>query len=126
VPEAHYRFVLGLAAGAAPAGDVPEGYRDYVAEVARHPVSGEPVRFTDEASVDGSNYDEWGLMARALAERRGLGPGDRLLVNTAEHEHPINWLLAPLSAGASVVLCANVAPERLDDVAAAEHATHLL
>ncbi|ROT29276.1 TIGR03089 family protein [Micromonospora sp. HM5-17] len=128
VPEARHRFVLGFAPGAAPLADVPEGYRDYVAEVSRYgdlrPVV--PLSATDPASVDGTSYARWGLLARELAEILDLRPGDRVLVDAAEHEHPVKWLLAPLAAGASVVLCANLDPTRVEARVQAERVTRVL
>jgi uncharacterized protein (TIGR03089 family) len=45
--------------------------------------------------------------ARELAERLGLRAGDRVLIDerTAIEAGPVAWLLAPLAAGASLVLC---------------------
>jgi uncharacterized protein (TIGR03089 family) len=47
--------------------------------------------------------------AAELAARLGIVSGDRLLVDerTAAEAGPVAWLLAPLAAGASVVLCRN-------------------
>jgi hypothetical protein len=42
-----------------------------------------------------------------VASSLGLHPGDRILVDAALDGHPATWLLAPLSAGASIVICAN-------------------
>jgi uncharacterized protein (TIGR03089 family) len=129
VPEADHRFVLGFAPGAAPLREVPARYRDYIAEVGRYPdnlPAYGSIRRTDAASVDGTSYDEWGSVARALAEMLDLRAGDRLLVDAAEHEHPIKWLLAPLSVGASVVVCANLDPERVASRTAAEGVTRVL
>jgi hypothetical protein len=49
-----------------------------------------------------------------------------VLIDVASHEHPVQWLLAPLAAGASVVLCANLDPARARVVAEAEGATRVL
>jgi hypothetical protein len=49
-----------------------------------------------------------------------------LLIDVAEHEHPLKWLLAPLAVGASVVLCANLDPATVDARAAAERVTRVL
>jgi uncharacterized protein (TIGR03089 family) len=50
-----------------------------------------------------------GLVATAaeLAGRLGVADGDRVLVDarTAAEAGPVAWLLAPLAAGASVILC---------------------
>jgi uncharacterized protein (TIGR03089 family) len=129
VPEARHRFVLGLAPAAAALGEVPAGYRDYIAEVGRY-TDNLPahtlVRRTDPASVDGTSYQQWGSIAHDIAASLDLHPGDRLLVDAAEHEHPVKWLLAPLAAGASVVLCANLDGSAVASRVAAEHVTRVL
>jgi hypothetical protein len=129
VPDAIHRFVLGFAPGAAPLADVPDGYRDYIAEVGEYgaslPGHGEIGR-TAAASVDGTTFREWGALALALAERLDLRSSDRLLVDVANDDHPVKWLLAPLSVGASVVLCANLAPGAAEARAAAEQVTRVL
>jgi hypothetical protein len=67
------------------------------------------------------------MLALEIAAAQGLSPGDRVLIDAAAvSEQPLMWLLAPLSAGASVVLCANLAPERVAARAAAEGATRIL
>jgi uncharacterized protein (TIGR03089 family) len=127
VPEARHRFVLGL--GPAPLTGVPLGYRDYLAEVGRFTDNLPPyalVRHTDPASVDGTSYRQWGSIAQEIAASLGLRAGDRLLVDAAEHEHPVKWLLAPLAAGASVVLCANLNQETVASRAEAEQITRIL
>lgn len=129
VPDARHRFVLGLAPAAAPLRDVPAGHRDYIAEVhgyAGRPVPHPPIRGTDAASVDGTSYQEWGYLAQALATEFDLHPDDRVLVDAAEHEHPVKWLLAPLAAGASVVLCANLDRGAITSRIAAEGVTRVL
>jgi uncharacterized protein (TIGR03089 family) len=129
VPAARHRFVLGLAPGGAPPDELPVGYRDYLAEVGRYPDSLPAygsIRPTDAASPDGTNHQQWGTVAHGIAASLGLRAGDRLLVDVAGHEQPVTWLLAPLSAGASVVLCANLDRSTIDARAAAEGATHVL
>ncbi|WP_433389362.1 TIGR03089 family protein [Micromonospora sp. KLBMP9576] len=127
VPEATHRYVLSL--GATPRREVPLGYLDWLAEVGRHtdalPTSA-PLTSADAASPDGTSYREWGTVALGVAERLDLRAGDRLLVDVAEHEQPVYWLLAPLAVGASVVLCANLDPARLDARIAAEQITRVL
>lgn len=129
VPAARHRFVLGLAPGAAPLAEVPTGYQDYLAAVRSYqgtPPAYELIRPTDPASPDGTSYQQWASIAEDLAAALDLGRGDRLLVDTARHEQPVQWLLMPLIAGASVVLCANLDPARLDARIAAEDVTHRL
>ncbi|MGC9667515.1 TIGR03089 family protein [Planosporangium sp. 12N6] len=129
VPAAHQRFVLGLAPGGAPMAEVPAGYRDYVTEVGRYadlPPEYESIGRDDAASPDGTSYREWAALAGSIADSLGLRAGDRLLVDVAEHEEPVTWLLAPLVVGASVVLCANLDRSAVDARIAAEGVTHVL
>ncbi|BCB75921.1 TIGR03089 family protein [Phytohabitans flavus] len=128
VPEARHRFVHDLAPGAAD--EVPEGYLDYISEASRH--SGDvparqAVRYTDPASPDGTTYRQWGGLAAEIATTLGLAPGDRVLVDAdAAHVQPVTWLLAPLAAGASILVCANLDRDELDRRVAAEGITHVL
>ena len=85
-----------------------------------------PLRPADPATVDGTTFRQWGAVARDVARSLDLYPGDRLLVDAGEHEHPYKWLLAPLAAGASVVLCANLDPATVETRAAAEGATRVI
>ncbi|QSB13015.1 AMP-dependent synthetase [Natronosporangium hydrolyticum] len=129
VPDAHHRFVLGLAPGAAELAQVPGGYRDYLAEVLRHPPTPPAyglIRGTDPATVDGTSFHEWATVADGVAARHGIAEGDRLLVDAAEHEQPVVWLLAPLLAGASVVVCANLDRSRLAERQRREQVTRVL
>jgi uncharacterized protein (TIGR03089 family) len=129
VPDAPHRFVLGLAPGVAELTEVPAGYRDYLTEVSQFSTSAlvdAPVLPSDPASVDGTTFREWENLARGFAVHLGLRPGDRLLVDASAREHPAMWLLAPLSVGASVVLCANLDKSTIDSRASAERATRIL
>jgi len=60
-----------------------------------------------------------------LADRLGIGPDDRVLVDAqvAAEAGPVAWLLAPLAAGASIVLCRYPFAERLPERAATERVT---
>ncbi|TYP89865.1 TIGR03089 family protein [Blastococcus xanthinilyticus] len=66
--------------------------------------------------------------AEALAGRLGIGAGDRVLVDdgTAAEAGPVAWLLAPLAAGASVVLCRRPDGAALARRAATERVTATL
>ncbi len=66
--------------------------------------------------------------AGELAARLGIAAGDRLLVDeqTAVEAGPVAWLLAPLAAGASLVLCRNPDPAALRGRAEAERVTATL
>jgi uncharacterized protein (TIGR03089 family) len=123
VPDASHRFVLG---GANPQ---TGGYLDYLTEASRYPDTFRPpvaLRRTDPASGDGTSFAEWGNLAQAMAELFDLRPGDRVLVDAAANEQPVRWLLAPLAAGASIVLCANLDPAKVAARTAAERVTRTL
>ncbi|MFU8870969.1 TIGR03089 family protein [Micromonospora sp. SL4-19] len=127
VPEGVHRYVVGTGPG--PLAEVPVGWLDWSTAVLRHtdaPPDYAAIRPSDPASPDGTSYDEWGAVARAMAEQLDLRAGDRLLVDAAEHEQPLKWLLAPLGAGASVVLCANLDRSKLDARIATEQVTRVL
>jgi hypothetical protein len=80
----------------------------------------------DAASPDGTTYAQWSDIAHSLAASLGLRAGDRVLVDANEHEQPVQWLLAPLAAGASIVLCANLDRDALAARIAAEGVTRVL
>jgi uncharacterized protein (TIGR03089 family) len=124
-PDADDRFVLGLAPMALPLREVPAGYLDYVAEVRRYGDHFEPAPRTGDtvAMPDGTTYREYGGVAVELAKTLGLRPGDRVLVDAAERQEPLWWLLTPLAAGASIVLCANLDRAKLAARRQAERVT---
>jgi uncharacterized protein (TIGR03089 family) len=124
VPAATHRFAACLAAGV----EAPEGYRDLVAEARNHPQTLPPaaVYGSDPAAVDGTSIGAFGAVARGMADSLGWQRGERVLVDAAEYEQPIKWLLAPLSVGGSIVVCANLDQARLDARVAAEGVTYVL
>ena len=83
------------------------------------------VRPTDSASTDGTTFGQWAEIARDIAATHGLALGDRVLVDAAADPQPVSWLLAPLTAGASVVVCANLDRATVPDIIAAEGITHV-
>ncbi len=128
VPPAPHRFVLGLAKDGAAAHDVPDDYRDFLPAVRAHLGAEPPVgRAGNEAAAipDGTTFGEYGATAAGIAQSRGITRGDRVLIETGASEEPLIWLLAPLTAGASIVLCANLDRSRLDDRVDAEGVTRL-
>jgi uncharacterized protein (TIGR03089 family) len=125
VPAAAHQFAVRLGA----AGETPSGYDDFASAVS--PWRGAPppsgtVAAQDRATVTGETYGSYATIAAGIADMRGIGPGDRVLVDAAASEQPLIWLLAPLSVGASIVLCVNFDRTRLDDRVAAERVTRIL
>ncbi|MBM0229386.1 TIGR03089 family protein [Micromonospora sp. ATA51] len=114
------RYALALAPFAAPLRQVPPGFADYVVAVRGHGDHFTPYPGGGEADAD--------LLARgeARAADLGIAPGDRLLIDAAVHPDPVDWLLAPLTARASIVLCGNLDATRTDSRATTEKVTHTL
>jgi hypothetical protein len=113
------RYALGLHPFGLPLTNVPSGYADFSVEV-----RGYGDRFSPAAHAT----DQEALCAQA--ERRAaalkIGAGDRVLVDARTHPDPVDWLLAPLAARASTVLCANLDPDRLAARVAAERVSRAL
>lgn len=109
------RFVLGLAPMALPMRTVPSGFVDYVTEV----------RTFGDHFTPYANQADRGLVERAAARAVDLGlkAGDRVLVDAAKHPDPLDWLLAPLAGGATLVLCGALDPAKLDGRSVAEKVT---
>ena len=130
VPEAaEYRpdetFVLALAPMATPVRELPPDTTDYVLAVRAH---GDHFRpdgpvDPDRPALDGRSHGELVTRAADRAVELGLARGDRLLVAIEAEPAVGDWLLAPLAAGASVVLCRNADSDRLAAIAASERVT---
>ncbi|MFC7535604.1 TIGR03089 family protein [Actinoplanes sp. GCM10030250] len=128
VPPARHQFVLGLAPSGAPTPDVPAGYRDFPQAARSHlgaPPPAGGIGAGENATVDGTTFGEYGAVAAELARSRGISAGDRVLFDTAAQEEPLIWLMAPLTAGASIVLCANLDRSQLDTRIATERVTQV-
>jgi uncharacterized protein (TIGR03089 family) len=69
------------------------------------------------ALTDGTTHAD---LATAVA---GVAVGSRVLVDGDAHPDPQTWLVAPVIAGASVVLCRNLDPTKVDARLATERAT---
>lgn len=100
----------------------PPGAADYVVEVRAHGdrfAGGMPAP-TASALTDGTTHAQ-------LAERTAgrVPAGARVLIDADAMPDPEDWLVAPLLAGASIVLCRNLDRARLDARLAAERATLL-
>jgi uncharacterized protein (TIGR03089 family) len=98
--------VLGLHPMGLPLAQVPPGVLDYIAEVRTYGdhFTGAPISPDAPATPTATNQE---LIAQAeeQASRWGLRQDDRVLIDADRYPDPRDWLLAPLAAGASVVLC---------------------
>jgi uncharacterized protein (TIGR03089 family) len=123
VPAARFPFELFNPGAASP------GYRDFLAAVSAHLGTDAPTSTPGPdaaASPDGTTFGSYGAIAAEMARMKGIAPGDRVLIDTATSEQPLMWLLAPLAAGASVVLADNLDPVRRDSLIASEKITRAL
>jgi uncharacterized protein (TIGR03089 family) len=117
-------YLLSLAPLGRRLREVPAGGQDYAVEVpgyGDHFAGGRVTPTTVALSHGGQETGHAAAVAAATARARelGLGPGDRLLVADSPPTAPLDWLLAPLAAGASVVLVrgadAAALPRRAED-----------
>ena len=124
------RFALGLHPLALPLREVPDGWLDYTSTVRTHgdhffpaqPVDSSTMAWRHEGAVELTQAD---LCARAVARAAELGiaAGDRVLIDVGTHPDPVDWLLAPLAAGASTVACGHLDATKLDARVGAELVT---
>ena len=123
-PAAGDRLALGLAPMALPLRSVPDGFADYVITVRAHGdrYIGAPVPPTTPA-LDSATQSELCGLAVSRAAALGLGSGDRVLIDAAAHPDPVDWLLAPLAAGATIVLCVHLDPAAVESRRASERIT---
>ena len=106
---------------------LPDGAIDYLADAR---LAGDefsplfPIE-NDTPALDGSTVDQVLAEARALAEKSGIGAGDRVLstVDWGRTGGVLAGLLAPLSAGASLVQVTGADPAKLDDRRRTERTT---
>ncbi len=108
--------------------------RDFAAEVRVHGdtfLARTPPDPTAPGLVAGGlnlTLGDLGAAATELADRLDIQRGDRVLVDevVAAEAGPVTWLLTPLAAGASIVLCRSAVPDGLAARAAAERVTATL
>ena len=104
-------FRTGAPAGAQDFNEVVRGYGDRFSPVV-------PVGPATVALAGGATH------ADLVAAAPPAEPGARLLIDADAHPDPTYWLVAPLLAGASVVLCRNLDRARVAERLAAERARY--
>lgn len=125
------RYVTGLLPLARPLRDVPPGFVDYPTEVRNYGDHFQPVQPAgphDRAIAGPVELSHLAMIQTATqrAGELGIVAGDRVLIDIRAFPDPMDWLFAPLVAGASTVLCANLHPAKLTDRASAEKVTAVL
>jgi uncharacterized protein (TIGR03089 family) len=124
------RLVTGLLPFAMPLRELPPGFVDYVTEVRNYGdhFRGAPISPDDRALAGPVEMSHLAVLRTATdrAEELGIKAGDRVLIDTRIHPDPADWLFAPLAAGASTVLCANLDPSKTTSRAESEKVTVLL
>lgn len=115
-------FGLALAPLAAPLSSAPPsapaGVLDYVIEVRGYGDRFVPLAPVGPrtAALAGNPPQSHSDLVRAATDRAGaagLAAGARVLIDADSRPDPVDWLLAPLVAGASTVLCRHLDPARL-------------
>jgi uncharacterized protein (TIGR03089 family) len=121
------RYVTALLPMAAPLREVPPGFIDYVVDVRNYGdrFSPAPVDPNDRAVAGPTELSHLAMsrIATGRAVELGITTGDRVLFDVRLYPDPTDWLLAPLFAGASIVLCGGLDKAKLDARVAAEKVT---
>lgn len=99
----------------------PLGSQDFAVEVRAYGdhFAGPPVSPAAPALVDGTTH------ADLAAAATGVPSGARVLIDGDSHPDPRDWLVAPLLAGASIVLCRHLDPGQIAARLASEQAVRL-
>jgi uncharacterized protein (TIGR03089 family) len=122
-------YVVGLHPMALPATDLSGDQRDWVLEARAHGdrYAGPPPDADAPALVglpQPVSHADLAALALARAAELGVVVGAermRVLIDVGAHPRPLDWLLAPIAGGASLVLCQGV--DDLAKIAATERAT---
>jgi uncharacterized protein (TIGR03089 family) len=123
-------FAVGLHPFALPVRELLDGVADWVSSARVHGdfYTGTPAAPSGPALVDlpgGGSVTQDELVARGLSRAASLGltAGTRVMLNVDEHPQPMDWLVAPIVAGCTLVLCANVDASTVEKRAGVERAT---
>jgi uncharacterized protein (TIGR03089 family) len=125
------RLALSLLPLGRPFDAVPDGFRDYSAEVRafgdRFASFNPPQPDMDALVLDGRTVTHGQLIERAAAPASAQG-SSRLLVEIRKDrftgDELVDWLFGPLLNGAAIVLVRGAEPERLDRIAEMERVSH--
>jgi uncharacterized protein (TIGR03089 family) len=126
-------FAVGLHPFALPVRDLRPGVLDWVSSARVHGdhYTGPAVPSGAAALVDlprGGSISQGDLVSHghARAAELGLTAGTRVLISIADHPQPMDWLVAPLVAGCTLVAVAHADSSTLDARAATERAVRVV
>ncbi|NUR72951.1 MAG: TIGR03089 family protein [Hamadaea sp.] len=116
-------FAVGLHPFALPVRDLAPGVQDWVSSARVH---GDhyrgPLPTGTDLALGAFTHDSLVSFASDRAAAMGLTPGTRVLLTVDDHSDVVDWLVAPLVAGCTLVLSAHTPPSTLDARAAVERA----
>jgi uncharacterized protein (TIGR03089 family) len=116
-------FAVGLHPFALPVRDLAPGVQDWVSSARVHgDFFGGPLPSGDSPALDSLTQAELVALASARAVALGIVPGSRILIDVDAHPDLVDWLVAPVVAGCTLVACAHADPSTLDKRAAVERA----
>lgn len=123
-------YAVSLHPFALPLRGLPAGVSDWVSSARAHgDFYGGPAADPAAAALvglpgGGGSISHTELAERSLARAKELeiAKGDRVLIDLGAHPRPLDWLTAPIAAGASLVLSHRTAAGILDSRAATERA----
>jgi len=126
LPGTDCDYVVGLHPLALPVKDLSGDQRDWVLAVRVHGdhYGGSPAEPGAPALVglpQPVSHADLAALALARATELGVTKNGRVLIDVGAHPRPLDWLLAPVSGGASLVLCQGM--DDLEKIAATERAT---
>jgi uncharacterized protein (TIGR03089 family) len=122
------RFVHGLAPMGMPLPQPPAGWADYITEVRQYGdlFAGPAIDESAPALLDASGalvtHGELIERAQGHAAALGITPGERVLIDADVYTYPLDWLIAPMSVGAPIVISTHTDLKKLPARAETERA----
>jgi len=116
-------FAVGLHPFALPVRDLAPGVQDWVSSARVHgDFFGGPLPSGSDPAYGEFTHDSLVSLASSRAGSLGLPSGGRVLLNVDDHPDVVDWLIAPLVAGCTLVLCAHSDRSTLEKRASVERA----
>lgn len=128
LPGTHCDYVVGLHPFALPVPEPTDGARDWVLSARAHGdhfggPAADPAAPALVGLPEPVSHGELAANALNRAAQLGLERSDRVLVNVDTHPRPMDWLVAPIAVGASLVLCLGMRQQAIDAAGATERIT---